>query len=86
MSNIKLPLPKRWKGKQLYLAAAPPFPTVVRLLAIAAKVSSRDTSDAASDEFIKFGSLTLLLVNAGLDAMLDVDVVVDCDTVHDSSL
>ena len=61
----------------------PKFPPVVRRLAIAAKVSSKDTAEAASDEFIKLGSLTLLLVKVGREALF-VDVVVDCDALHDN--
>ena len=57
---------------------APPIAPDVLLLAIAAKVSRRETAEAVSDVFIKLGSLTLLFWNAELEPMLDVGVVVVC--------
>ena len=70
---------------EYYLTPVPPLVPDVRLLAIAANVSRSETAEAVSDVFIRLGSLTLLFWNTGLDAMLDVDVVVVCDVLAGTS-
>ena len=53
------------------LAPGPTLVPDVRLLAIAAKVSSKETAEAVSAVFIKLGSLILLFWNPELDAIFE---------------
>ena len=59
----------------IYLIPDTVFDPEVLLLAIAAKVSRRETADAVSAVFIRLGSLTLLFWNAEFEFMFEVSTV-----------
>ena len=59
----------------VYLIPETVFDPEVLLLAIAAKVSRRETADAVSAVFIRFGSLTLLFWNAEFEFMFEVSTL-----------
>ena len=69
----------------VYLIPDTVFDPEVLLLAIAAKVSRRETADAVSAVFIRLGSLTLLFWNAEFEVIFEVSIVDTSGEVDEAS-